>query len=240
MDTTDFSLEEEPQVGTKLERAARILREAILRGDIRPGQKLKQQELAERLGMSATPVREVLRILEADGLLEHIPYKGVFVARISPEDTAEITPIRVALETLAVRMYVTRLTDDDDLARLEKLVDEMEQAWQEMDLVRVRRSNYHFHSAIYEGTGSEMLQNVIGRLWPRFATDLLWMIPGRAEQSVRQHRAILDALRERDEERAVKAMAEHIETAGEQITEFIERQSDVTVQSGFIEMLGQE
>jgi DNA-binding GntR family transcriptional regulator len=238
LETTDFSLKEEPQVGTKLERAARILREAILRGDIRPGQKLKQQELAERLGMSATPVREVLRILEADGLLEHIPYKGVFVARISPEDTAEITPIRVALESLAVSIYVSRLDDDDDLATLERLVEEMEQAWQEMDLVRVRRCNYHFHSAIYEGSESEMLQSVIERLWPRFATDLLWMIPGRAEQSIKQHRAILDALRDRDEERAVEAMAEHIETAGEQITEFIKRQSDVSDQGGLIEAIG--
>jgi len=211
-------------LGTKLGRGARILREAILRGDLKPGQKLKQQELAEWFGMSATPVREVLRILETEGLLEHIPHKGVYVAEISPQDTREITPIRVALECLAVRMFAARL-QDSDLEALDSLVAEMEQAWQEMDLVRVRRTNYHFHATIYEGSGSEMLSGFIERLWPRFATDLLWMIPGRTEQSIAQHRAIVDALRARDAEQAVDCMADHINTAGNRIMEFVKRQS---------------
>jgi DNA-binding GntR family transcriptional regulator len=209
---------------TKLERGARILRAAILRGDLKPGQKLKQQELAGWLGMSATPVREVLRILEAEGLLEHIAHVGVFVAEISPEDTKEITPIRVALESLAVRMYTERF-DESDIATLCRLVDEMEQAWREMDLVWVRRTNFQFHSAIYRGAGSEILRGLIERLWPRFATDLLWMIPGRAEQSIEQHRAILNALKRRDADGAAKAMADHISTAGVLISAFIERQS---------------
>ena len=220
----EFSQDNHREAATKLGRGARILREAILRGDLKPGQKLKQQELAEWLGMSATPVREVLRILEAEGLLLHIPHKGVFVAEVSPEDTEEITPIRVALEGLAVRMCVSRL-EDSDLAILEDLVSDMEQAWREMDLARVRRSNYYFHSALYSASGSEILRGLIERLWPRFATDLLWMIPGRSEQSIEQHRAILEALKSRDENLAVQRMTEHIKTAGEQIVEFSRRQS---------------
>jgi DNA-binding GntR family transcriptional regulator len=209
---------------TKLARGARILRAAILRGDLKPGQKLKQQELAEWLGMSATPVREVLRFLEAEGLLEHVPNIGVFVAEISPEDTKETTPIRVALETLAVRMYTERF-DESDIASLSRLVDEMERAWRERDLVQVRRTNFQFHSTIYSGSGSEILRGLIERLWPRFATDLLWMIPGRAEQSIEQHRAILSALKKRDADGAARAMADHINTAGAQISAFIKRQS---------------
>ena len=210
--------------GTKLGRGAAILREAILRGDLKPGQQLKQQDLAEWLGMSATPVREVLRILETEGLLEHIPHKGVFVSEASPEDTVEITPIRVALETLAVRMYVERV-EDAELDELEKLIDQMEEAWQQMDLVQLRRTNYHFHSTIYTGAGSEMLQGFIERLWPRFATDLLWMIPGRAEQSIDQHRAIVEALKKRDADLAAQRMADHINTAGDRIVKFVRRQS---------------
>jgi|YNPNPStandDraft_1061719.scaffolds.fasta_scaffold29558_3 DNA-binding GntR family transcriptional regulator len=211
--------------GTKLERGARILREAILRGDLRPGQKLRQQELAESLGMSATPVREVLRILEAEGLLVRDPYRGVFVAEVSPEDTEEIAPIRVALESLAVKMCASRITDDE-LATLEQLAQEMEEAWQkDMDLVRVRRCNYHFHSTIYHASGSTILCGIIERLWPRFATDLLWMIPGRADSSMAQHRAILEALKQRDGDRAAELMAEHIMTAGREIVEFLKRQS---------------
>jgi DNA-binding GntR family transcriptional regulator len=216
--------DEAREEGTKLARGARILRAAILRGDLKPGQKLKQQDLAESLGMSATPVREVLRILEAEGLLEHIPNVGVFVAEISPEDTQEVTPIRVALETLAVRMYAERF-DEANLAELQGLVDEMEHAWRQMDLVRVRRTNFQFHSAIYTGSGSDILRGLIERLWPRFATDLLWMIPGRAEQSIDQHRAILAALKAHDAEAAAKAMADHINTAGSEISAFIARQT---------------
>jgi len=215
---------EEGGSSTKLGRGARILRGAILRGDLKPGQKLKQQELAEWLGMSATPVREVLRILETEGLLEHIPHKGVYVAAVSPQDTEEITPIRVALETLAVNMFATRL-NEDDLKILDDLVDQMEQAWEAMDLARVRRANYYFHSRIYSGAGSEILRGFIERLWPRFATDMLWMIPGRTEQSIEQHRAIVEALRGRDGERAAQLMAEHITTAGERIVRFSSQQS---------------
>ncbi len=214
---------------TKLERAAQILREAILQGDLRPGQKLKQQELAERLGMSATPVREVLRILEAEGLLVHIPHQGVFVAEASPENTEEITPIRVALESLAVKLAVPRLSQDD-IANLERLAQGVEQAWQEMDLARVRRNNYHFHTTIYRACGSQILCGMIGRLWPRFATDLLWMIPGRAERSIEQHRALLEAIKSRDATGAAALMAEHITTAGKSIAEFIRRQSAASQQ----------
>jgi DNA-binding GntR family transcriptional regulator len=209
---------------TKLARGARILREAILRGDLKPGQQLKQQEVAQWLGMSATPVREVLRMLETEGLIEHTPHKGARVAEVSPKETAEITPIRVALEGLAVRMYVARV-DQAELAILKELVHEMEQAWKDMDLVRVRRVNYQFHATIYTGAGSEILRGLIEKLWPRFATDLLWMIPGRAEESIEQHHAILDALQKRDPDLAAQAMADHIMTAGDQIASFIERQS---------------
>jgi len=209
---------------TKLERAAQFLRQAILQGDLKPGQKLKQQELAEQLDMSATPVREVLRVLETEGLLVHVPYKGVFVAEVSPEDTEELTPIRVALEELAVKLAVPRI-NEDDIESLERLAQEMEQAWQEMDLAQVRRCNYHFHTVIYRACGSQTLCEMIDRLWPRFATDVLWMIPDRAERSIVQHRVLLDAIKNRDATVAADLMAEHITTAGKAIAEFMRRQS---------------
>ena len=208
---------------TKLEQGAAFLREAILRGDIRPGQKLKQGELARRLGMSPTPVREVLRILEAEGLLVHIPHKGVYVAGVAPADSEEIAPIRVALESLAARMAAPRLSAED-IAAMVELARSMEQAWQEMNLVRIRRDNYNFHAIIYRGSGSPMLCGMIERLWPRFATDLLWMIPGRAERSIEQHRALLQAIQRRDAERAAELLAEHITTAAKAISEFMRKQ----------------
>jgi len=214
-----------PDAGsTKLERAARVLREAILRGDLVPGQKLKQQELAEWLDMSATPVREVLRILVAEGLLEYMPNKGVQVAQVSYEETEEITPIRAALERLAVEKSILYLTEQD-LAYLQELQRQFEQAWQRIDLPQVRRYNYEFHSAIYRGSRSPVLCTMIERVWPKFPTDLLWMIPGRSESSIAQHCAILDAIRKRDASRAGELMADHILTAGRSIVGFLRSQS---------------
>jgi DNA-binding GntR family transcriptional regulator len=209
---------------TKLERAARVLRGAILRGDLRPGQKLKQQELAERLEMSATPVREVLRVLVAEGLLEYVPYKGVFVAEISLVENEQIVPIRTALERLAVEMSVPRLSERE-IAAIEALDARIVDAWHEMDLVEVRRFNYEFHSAIYGASGSPILCAMIEKVWPHFATNLLWMIPGRAEVSAAQHKAIVEAIRNRDATRAGVLMAEHIASAGAEVANFLRKQS---------------
>lgn len=208
---------------TKIQLAAQVLREAILRGDLVPGQKLKQQDLSEQLGMSATPIREVLRVLEAEGLLVYVPYKGVFVPEVSPAETEEVVPIRVALEGLAVRLAVPRMTEED-ISLLETAQTQMEQAWQGMNLAEVRRHNYTFHMTIYGRCNSSILCQLIQRVWPRFATDILWMIPGRTERSLAQHRVILQAIKDRDAERASALLAEHITTAGKSIAEFMKKQ----------------
>ena len=144
------------EADTEVERAIRLLREAILRGDYKPGQRLPQKELTKKLGMSPTPIREALRILEAQGLLERVPYKGAYVAEASPDESEEISVIRSALEGLATRLAVPNLTGED-IADLESLMEEMEEAWQQMSLGRVRRINYRFHSLIYQKAGSQRL-----------------------------------------------------------------------------------
>jgi DNA-binding GntR family transcriptional regulator len=202
----------------------RILRQAILQGDLVPGQRLRQKELAERLGMSPTPIREALRTLEAEGLLMRVPYKGVYIAEVPPEESEEIALIRSVLEGLAVKLGAPRLTERD-IENLAELVHGMEKAWEQIDLAQLRRLNYHFHSLIYGACGSQRLQEMIERLWPRFATDLLWMIPGRAERSIRQHYAILEAIRKGDADSAADLMSDHILTAGKSIANFMRNQS---------------
>jgi DNA-binding GntR family transcriptional regulator len=216
---------------TKLERGARILRQAILRGELQPGQQLKQQELAAHLGMSSTPVREVLRILEAEGLIERVPYQGVYVADVSPEEAAEITPIRAVLEGFAVQLGVPRLTGQD-IETLEVLNKGMEVALGKTDFAQVRRLNYDFHTTIYQAAGNPTLVNIIERLWPRFATNLLWMIPGRARRSIQQHHVILGAIREGDSMRAATLVSEHIHTAGSSIIDFLKSQQAAAYPNG--------
>lgn len=223
MENTIYTVETRPAAATEVERAIRFLREAILRGDYKPGERLPQKELTEQLEMSPTPIREALRILEAQGLLERVPYKGAYVAEVSPDESEEISVIRSALEGLATRMAVPNLTAED-LAELEALTEEMEDAWRQMNIGRLRRANYRFHSLIYQKSRSQRLSDMIISLWPRFSTDTLWMIPGRAERSIQQHHALMDKIRERDAEAAADMMSDHIVTAGESITQFLKRQ----------------
>ena len=131
--------------------------------------------------------------------------------------------IRSALEGLATKMGVPNLTDED-VAALETLLGQMEESWHQMNLRRLRRSNYQFHSLIYEKSGSRRLCDMIVSLWPQFATDLLWMIPGRAERSIEQHHAVLDAIKEGNVEAAADLMSDHILTAGASITRFLRSQ----------------
>jgi len=223
VENTIYTVETRPAAATEVERAIRFLREAILRGDYKPGERLPQKELTEQLEMSPTPIREALRILEAQGLLERVPYKGAYVAEVSPDESEEISVIRSALEGLATRMAVPNLTAED-LAELEALTEEMEDAWRQMNIGRLRRANYRFHSLIYQKSRSQRLSDMIISLWPRFSTDTLWMIPGRAERSIQQHHALMDKIRERDAEAAADMMSDHIVTAGESITQFLKRQ----------------
>ncbi len=209
-----------PDQPTKLARAARILRDAILTGEFKPGQQLKQQEIADQIGMSATPIREILRQLEAEGLVVHVPRKGVFVSELTAAQYRETVPIRTALETLAIRQASGRL----DAAAFEELAEYQalfEDAWQRHDLAEMGKQNYCFHMRIYDAAESPMLCDLIRRIWPRFASDLLWIVPGRAEVSIEQHRGILAALQAGDTEDAARRMAEHITRAGDMIGGYI-------------------
>jgi DNA-binding GntR family transcriptional regulator len=218
-----YAGDSESAAATEVERAIRFLREAILQGDYKPGQQLPQKDLTQQLDMSPTPIREAFRILEAQGLLERVPYKGAYVAEVSPDESEEISVIRSALEGLATRMAVPNLAPED-IADLESLVGEMEDAWRQMSIGRLRRSNYRFHSLIYQKAGSQRLSDMIISLWPRFATDSLWMIPGRAERSIQQHHALLEKIRQGDADGAADLMSDHIVTAGESIARFLRAQ----------------
>ncbi len=223
MKNTIYTESSDLEAATEVERAIRFLRESILQGDYKPGQRLPQKELTEQLDMSPTPIREAFRILEAEGLLERVPYKGAYVAEVSPDESEEISVIRSALEGLATKMAVPKLTAEE-IEKLEALVAEMEDAWRQMSIGRLRRSNYRFHALIYHKAESRRLSDMIISLWPQFATDALWMIPGRAERSIQQHHALLEKIREGDAEGAADLMSDHIVTAGKSIARFLKAQ----------------
>lgn len=198
----------------------RLIREAIARGDIRPGERLLQLELAKKLGISSTPIREALRALQAQGIVVHEPNKGVRVADVRPEEATEIYLIREVLEALATEQATSRLSPDA-LDEVRSLHEQMAAAVAAGKLVRLRRLNHAMHFAIYRAAGLTRLAQMIELLWTLFPWDTLYVIPGRAQASVREHEEILRALESQDAAAAGEAVRRHIRAGCQAVMEYI-------------------
>ena len=204
---------------TKLDLVEQLLIRAIASGEIAPGEPLRQLELADRLGISATPVREALRRLEAQGLVVRQPHRGVRVAEVEPGEMAELYIIRAALEGLAVEHAVPNLTAKDVRA-LEQIHERLEAGRAKGALKSLRRLNFDFHTTLYRHSELPRLTRIIDSLWPLFPWDSMWAVPGRAASSAVEHREILDALRAGDAAAAGRAMRRHIESGAEELIKF--------------------
>ena len=206
-------------VVTKLDLVEQLLIQAIASGEIAPGEPLRQLEVADRLGISATPVREALRRLEAQGLVVRHPHRGVRVAEVEPGEMSELYIIRAALEGLAVEHAVPHL-NPKDVKALEQIHERLEAGRAKGALKSLRKLNYDFHTRLYRHSELPRLIRIIDSLWPLFPWDSIWAIPGRAASSAVEHREILDALEEGDAVAAGSAMRRHIESGAEELIKF--------------------
>jgi DNA-binding GntR family transcriptional regulator len=206
---------------TKIEAVLDVLREAIQRGDIRPGQRIRQDEVAERFGISPTPVREALRRLEAEGLLIYVPHKGVRVAELSVDDARDIYMVRSLVESFATRLATPKL-GQKELQELVELQELMERSLAASDLERLAGINDQWHSVVYRASGSRRLQEIILRLWGLFPWDTLWVIPKRAQHSVEEHQGLLQAIQRRDADEAEDRMRQHIESARDSVLKYLQ------------------
>ncbi len=210
---------------TQTEWVVQTLREAILSGEIKPGKKLRQEELAQLLGTSPTPVREAFRRLQAEGLIVHQPHKGVWAAKLTLEDIEEIYLIRSALEGLAARLAVTRLLPDELdelLERLNGLQQAMEERLAAGDHEQLAELHDEFHMAIYEAARAPRLIEMITplrTLVPRYRS---WVIPGRDASSMQEHREIVEAMRRRDAELTGQLVSQHIQQAMRGVLEYVQ------------------
>jgi len=204
---------------TKLDLAEEMLLRVIASGEFAPGERLRQNDLAARLGVSATPVREALRHLEAQGLLVRDPHKGVRVAEVDVEETAELYLMRAVLEGLAVE-HATPRVGQKKLAALANIQEKIDAHRAAGNLRPLRRLNFDFHTAIYRASGLARLSRLIDSLWPLFPWDSMWVVPGRAESSASEHRAILNAIKSGDAVRAGQEMRHHIESGAIALSEF--------------------
>lgn len=195
---------------TKKDQVVENIREAILSGEIESGERLHQEVLAQRFNTSSTPIREALRQLEAEGILEHIPYKGVQVAEVKLEDVKEIYMIRAALEALATQVAVPSL-NGVYIQRLEDLQARMDEHIAKAEFHTLRKLNFEFHILIYQSAGMPQLLQIIKSLWTKFPWDTLHVLPGRAPKSAEEHRLIISAIRDENVKLAGQRIREHIE-----------------------------
>jgi DNA-binding GntR family transcriptional regulator len=193
---------------TKTEAAYRTLRAAIESGLLPPRERLLIQVLQRRFSMSATPIREALRMLQADGLVVHTPHRGIVVAEFSAESTEEIFRLRAVLEPMATELAAAKVTEaglEEVMAAHNRLVraddGTLASAGASMDAA--------WHQTIYHSAGSPYLERFISRLWAALPVDALWSTSD-AHQAVRQHEAITAALKARRSALAKELMRQHI------------------------------
>jgi DNA-binding GntR family transcriptional regulator len=204
------------------------LRDAILDGRLKAGQWLRQETLAQELGVSQMPVREALKRLVAEGLAVRIPYKGVKVVEFSPEDIVDICTVRLVLEGLAVRL-ATPLITDEGLERLKENLREQEGYTSQDQIARRRQLNTEFHLSICQASGRQYLVRLLEMLWRWFPSVMLYegafrqeeLLPARMDREVREHRAILEALERRDAQQAEEETRRHIQNLSQELTEVL-------------------
>ncbi len=190
------------------------LREAILNGQLKPGERLMEIQLAEEMGVSRTPVREAIRKLELEGTVVMIPRKGAYVAGLSMKDVADVFEIRGALEGLAAELAAERITDDE----MEELERYLVMTAEEIDtgnLDDVVQADTDFHSLLYKASRNSRLPQILNNLREqiqRFRTTSL-SYPGRMKFALEEHRKIVEAIGARDGDLARKLAQEHIENA---------------------------
>ena len=195
---------------TKKELVVEILRDAIVSGELEPGERLLQEELAERFQVSPTPIREAIQQLVAEGVLSHSPYKGVQVAEVKLEDMQEVYLIRSVLEGLATKLAVPNLKISD-VQHLHSLQADMETKAANGELAAMRKLNQEFHMLIYGAASAPELYKIIRNLWAKSPWDTLYVLPGRPMMAIEEHRLIMTAIDRGDAESAGQSMETHIE-----------------------------
>ena len=189
------------------------IRNAIFSGEFIPGSKLKEKEISAWLGVSRMPVREAFRILEAQGLIEIEPNKGAKVSRISLEDLEDIYEARVLLEVYCLRKFV-RLISDQDIAVMEDICDKMETAIEIKDPLAYFDHSFNFHKYYISHCQNKVLESIFLRMENsiRCLQFNLDKKPEFYRKSLKEHRQILKALREKEADDCEKLIRRHLES----------------------------
>lgn len=184
---------------TLREKILETIREAILKGNLKPGEKVAEPELAERFGISRTPIREAFRQLESEGYLTVIPRKGAVVAALSERDVQEFYAIKSILEGYAAELAAQNLSDKD-LARLETINEKLKKLADDGDVKAFYRVHNEFHDTFLKAADNSKLYELIQQLGMKFSRLRMasLSVNGRMAISVAEHDKLLDAFRRHD------------------------------------------
>ena len=188
------------------------LRQAILRGEIKPGERLLEIHLANKLGVSRTPIREAIRKLELENLVIMIPRKGAVVAEITEKSLRDVLEVRRALEALAVKLACEKI-QDSEIEELKVTAKEFEEALKTGDVTVFAEADVKFHDIIYRTTDNQRLIQLLYNLREqmyRYRVEYLKREDSH-EVLLAEHQHIIQMLAERNEERAVEAVCAHID-----------------------------
>jgi DNA-binding GntR family transcriptional regulator len=188
------------------------LRQAILKGELQPGERLMEIKLSQMLGVSRTPIREAIRKLELEGLVVMVPRKGAAVANITEKDTKDVLEVRRTLEMFAVEVVCDRITPEQ-LEQLESAAKDFENAKGSMDLILIAAADMKFHEVIYAATQNERLMQMLSNLREnmyRYRIEYL-KDANYYDSLVREHHEILSAIKNGDKQNAREYMKNHID-----------------------------
>lgn len=204
--------------------ATELIREAIIDGRLEPGRRLKEEEVASELGISRTPVREALLILQAQGLVELTPNRGASVRSYETAEIEDMYQLRALLEGYAARRAAVRMKRRD-IARLRKSCERFSRLRAADDVVDLIKENLAFHNTILEVAGSERLMAMVRKVieLPLVYKSYYWYSPDQKLISDHYHNQLSNALEARDGERAELIMKEHIFEARDFLIAQLER-----------------
>jgi len=188
------------------------LRQAILKGELEPGERLMEIRLAKKLGVSRTPIREAIRKLELEGLVIMIPRRGAEVAGITEKSLRDVLEVRRCLEELAVELAVARM-NEEDVKRLEEARIEFREALKTDDMIRIAQADERFHDVIFAGTYNDKLVSLLNNLRDQMYRYRLEYIKDKGKRQILliEHENILNAVKTRNLELGKRAMREHID-----------------------------
>ncbi|WP_341878201.1 GntR family transcriptional regulator [Defluviitalea saccharophila] len=200
------------------------IREDILEGKYEAGEPLTEVAISQHLGVSRTPVREALKQLELEGLVTSIPNKGTVVSGVSKQDIIDIYEIRSLIEGLAARWAASKITDEQ-LKELEEIIELTEFYTGKNNMEHLHELDSRFHEVIYEASNSKPLKHILSDFHHYAQKVRMQSIatPGRAQKSTEEHKAILEAIKNRNPEEAERLTNLHVKNVKENMMKYLQK-----------------